>query len=404
MSGKRHQLLALTGIRFFLALWVVVYHQAPPMESVLRSSPLLLRGFSNILHTGYSAVTVFFVLSGFVLAYNYDLRQFASPMNREIFAVARFTRIYPAYAVGLLLMLPLALYRLWAGIQIAPPLVEWGSFVLNLLLLQSWIPQTALTWNYPGWSLSNEALFYACFPVLGVLLWRINRPAVLWAAGAALWILSCTAPLIAVWAPAYHWGTLPATTLVLPADASIWANIVRYNPLLRLPEFCAGILLAKIYSHIPVPHWLRNCGPHLYVPAGTITMLLLIEADQIPYPFLHNGLLLPLFASIILGLALGGGFPAQWLSSPTFVLLGNASYSMYILHVPIYFWLGLFFRYALGRQPIGWIWFFSYVTVVILTACTFFKFVEDPLHHFLRGWLTRWLERFPGKHPAIIKT
>jgi peptidoglycan/LPS O-acetylase OafA/YrhL len=389
MSSKsKGQLPALTGIRFFLALWIVIYHQLPPLESVLNGS--LLHGAESILNTGYIAVTAFFVLSGFVLAYNYDLGRIASSVDRLRFASARFSRIYPAYLIGMLLLVPFGLYRLRAGIQMLPPWIEWGGLALNVTLLQSWIPQTALTWNYPGWSLSNEAFFYACFPFVGAMLWRIKPLSVLWTMLAALWILSCAAPLLAVLAPAHHWGMLPATTHDLPVDASIWANIIRYNPLLRLPEFCAGILLGKVYAATSDRYPDRN-GAWLYVPAMVIIVLVLLTADRIPYPLLHNGLLLPLFASMVLGLAIGGGLFAQWLSRRTLVFLGNASYCMYILHVPTYAWLGLFFRYVLHSPATGWFWFFSYVAAVIALSSLLFKYIEEPWHRKLRAKLNYWL-------------
>ena len=57
MSVKR-QIPALTGLRFFLALWVLTYHLSPPIKTILQGP--LLDTASSILHTGYSAVTAFF--------------------------------------------------------------------------------------------------------------------------------------------------------------------------------------------------------------------------------------------------------------------------------------------------------------------------------------------------------
>src|SRR5580692_11516200 len=104
MTTAKAQLLPLTGMRFFLAIWVVVFHQP------------FLRGFAwmsqfpepipSLIDTGYVAVGVFFVLSGFVLSYSYPLHQVWPAGFWKQFAVARFARIYPAYCVGLLLSAP----------------------------------------------------------------------------------------------------------------------------------------------------------------------------------------------------------------------------------------------------------------------------------------------------------
>ena len=105
--NKKPQLNALTGLRFFLAIWVVVYHQtlAPGgmLGPVMHSFPLVVQAF---LRTGYAPVSVFFVLSGFVLAYSYPLDLPFSNGAIWKFVSARFARIYPGYIVGLLLMIP----------------------------------------------------------------------------------------------------------------------------------------------------------------------------------------------------------------------------------------------------------------------------------------------------------
>lgn len=361
----KNLLPALTGIRFFLALWVVIYHQIPPLETAW---------IASVFHTGYSAVTAFFVLSGFVLAYNYDLSSRPSRQAVRLFAAARFSRIYPAYLAALLFLVPLALYRLSNGIEIATPANEWSSFLLNLLLLQAWLPDTALTWNFPGWSLSNEAFFYVCFPLVGHMLWRLRRPSAIAGMFLFLWFLACAAPLASVW-----WATSPT-----------WDHVIRYNPLIRLPEFCAGVLLAKFY--IGVEHQLKDRGHWFYLPSGLALGFVLIQSGRIPVLLMHNGLLVPLFGGVLLGLALGGGIIAKWLSTSTLVLLGNASYSMYILHAPITNWLNIFFRRALNLEPSGWTWFWTYLIVTILASLAFYKFAEDPLHRWLRSALNRSIQ------------
>lgn len=64
------------------------------------------RALSSLVGTGYAAVGIFFLLSGFILAYNYDLGTQWSDQGKLRFAIARFSRIYPVYLLGLLLVLP----------------------------------------------------------------------------------------------------------------------------------------------------------------------------------------------------------------------------------------------------------------------------------------------------------
>ena len=395
MEQNRQQLPALTGMRFFLALWIVVYHQRPPLNSILPAWPDLCHALESTLKTGYSAVGIFFVLSGFVLAYNYDLQRICRPTAIARFGAARFSRIYPAYLIGLVLLIPTTLYRFFSGLIDSYDMGwETGAFFANLLLLQAWIPDMALSWNYPGWSLSNEASFYTAFPFIGSWLSRLNRISTLLKAGSLFWVLALVAPLLAVWIPIPHFGRAPATDIELP-NAGLWANVIRYNPLLRLPDFCLGMVLAQVFRRVPRQNRLWRFGPWFYLPASTFALLAYATADHIPFPLMHNGLLLPLYACIVFGLALNGGPLAHLLSTRPMVFLGNVSYSMYILHVPIYTWLGLAFKHILHRSHEGWIWFVCYVLAVIIGSSVFYQFIEEPAHKFLRTRLSRMVP-----HPA----
>ena len=88
ISPKR-ELHALTGLRFFAAFSVVIYHFAQPLFAGAAAPIRSLAG------TGYIAVSLFFLLSGFVLSYSYLNRQGDMRGSRRGFWAARFARIYP---------------------------------------------------------------------------------------------------------------------------------------------------------------------------------------------------------------------------------------------------------------------------------------------------------------------
>ena len=394
MNTSRRQLPALTGIRFFLAMWVVVYHQSDSLLGPLGAAPWLHRAIEGIVQTGYTAVSAFFVLSGFVLAYNYDLRTLGSGRNGVRFGIARFSRIYPAYVTGLLILIPLAIYRLVAVVE-GGMHAGAGNFILSLCLLQAWVPGSALSWNYPGWSLSDEAFFYAMLPFAGVLMARIaegssgRRTFRLLGLAAALWLLGLAVPVWAVLHQVPHFGDAQATDIELVGEGA-WANAIRYSPVFRLPEFCMGVVLALLYRSIPAKSRLWNSGARFYVPGAAIVLLVLANGDRIPYPVVHNGLLAPAYAMIFFGLALEGGILVRFLSLPAVVFLGNASYSMYILHAPIGAWMSIGFRRLLNVDPYGPAWLICYMTAVIGLAALFFRKAEEPSHRWLRKRLSDW--------------
>src|SRR5579862_5200160 len=141
MAANKQQLSPLTGIRFYLALWVVVFHQAYANMFLGQLLPRLPEFAVSILRTGYVAVDVFFVLSGFVLSYNYSLEKSWTFSQFVRFGIARFARIYPAYCVGLLLVLPFVGASLLNDLSPSSVVTQLLAAILNLTLLQSWVPR-----------------------------------------------------------------------------------------------------------------------------------------------------------------------------------------------------------------------------------------------------------------------
>ena len=268
----RPALRALTGIRFFAALHVVFFHYAPGL-------PLLLR---NVAANGYMAVGLFFILSGFVLTYNYAGR----PLDTRKFLVARFARIYPAYLLGFVLIGPAVVVRLLHSDprKLAAAGLAAGGMV------QGWFPRLALVWNGPGWSLSNEVFFYLLFPAILPAVFRLS-PRGLWMVAAACWAAALAPPLAQL---ALHGGA--------------HAEAVMYMPVFRLAEFVLGVAAGAGY--------LRR-GPESRLAAGPVAVALAVFAALSPFfvhPVLRGALAAPLFAALVYTLASGGGMLGRFLS------------------------------------------------------------------------------------------
>ena len=395
-------LLPLTSIRCFLALWVVVLHQSSPEGWLGPSLPLLPSVVFCLFRTGYLAVSVFFILSGFVLSYNYSLQTAWSSSQLVRFGIARFARIYPAYSVGLLLIMPFVvrefLLKNFSSARLGKQIVV---ALLNWTLLQSWFPRTAESWNGPGWSLSNEAFFYCCFPFVGVALWRLSRLRSLVVAAGLIWGLALIAPLLAVSIPLSGFGDVPATSLLPNADP-FWTSLVKFNPILRLPDFCIGVVLGRLYLELRSKHsWLLGQGYFLYVPGLLLEILAIACGKSVPYPLFHNGLLTPLHALVILGFALGGGILSRLLSMQPLVFLGNSSYAMYILHNPVAVLMIYFAKQVPFTEHRGLSGFVVYVLVVVCLSALVLKFVEEQMNRLLKKEL---LSRFDPQPQRVIST
>jgi peptidoglycan/LPS O-acetylase OafA/YrhL len=286
----------LTGIRFFLSLWVILYHLTVPNPLVVEIPGTINSFVYHGVRTAYSAVSLFFMISGFSLAYNYELDRPWSRSALKKYALTRFTRIYPIFLLGLAFMLPVEIHQVcFAGLSLAR---EAGSGLLNLGMVQSWLPQTALSWNPPGWSLSDEVFFYACFPFLGVLLRRAPGPGRRLELGLGLWMLAMVAPLAAVALPAHGFGDVPATSFLYEANPVV-TGFVKFNPVLRLPDFCIGVLLGRQFAALRQSgHPLLGRGPWFYLPGLAALAAALAFAHRVPYPLFHNVLTVPFCALI----------------------------------------------------------------------------------------------------------
>ncbi len=190
------QLHALTGLRFIAALLVVLFHFEGTWRwdaFVLSPTPLIPITIRQALHNfsfnGFVGVNIFFILSGFVLAYNYLTPTNTLNGTRKAFWVARVARIYPVYLLGILFgAMPYA----WNHAASAPPIVTGVS---ALTLVQAWQPYVGTAWNPPGWSLSAEIFFYMLFPFVAPWIARF-REWFLYVLMIGCWCICLAVPLL----------------------------------------------------------------------------------------------------------------------------------------------------------------------------------------------------------------
>lgn len=331
------RLPALTGLRFLLALWVIVHHLTGPGQMIEPAALALPAPVYAFIRGGYLAVATFFVLSGFVLSRSYRAVEW-SPRNLLRYGAGRIARVYPVYLLSLAVVAPIVLADRAAAS--APMLAAHG------LLLQGWLGPIPVNWNTPAWSLSCEIFFYFSFPLLAVLVLRAGRRGV-----AAAAILACGLTRL------------------------LWALGVpdQIKPLIHLSDFLMGVAASRLYDLL-APR-LRS-GALLYIPAAALFVALIARPGWLPSGLDLNTALRPLNAAILIGLALGGGAAARALSSRLVVYLGQASYAMYILHVPMLWW---YLRWTRGASAS------VFLAAVIAVSALVYRFVEEPANRWLRG-------------------
>jgi peptidoglycan/LPS O-acetylase OafA/YrhL len=358
---KPARLNGLTGLRTFAAVNIVLFHF---------SNPNWFGWLAPVVNAGYASVSFFILLSGFVLAYNYAGRARAGTLDKGRFWEARFTRLYPVYFLSLLLswrMVPVEYIAHSHG-------MFWSGMVLSPLLLQGWVPEIATFLNTPAWTMSAEASFYLAFPWLAN--WK--RP-------------ERVVPYMAKMAVVWGLGLIPGTLYVILNPDGLahpdrwsygpWLQVLKYTPLPHLMSFIFGVMLANLDELVERAGNLRLI---LGVGGFAATFLTLWLGARIPYAVIHDGLLMPLFGCIILGLS-GENKLAFALGWRPLVFVGEASYCLYLLHFNLWnlihdshvlVWTGL-----IRFDP--WI---SYV-LLILGALLALYLVEKPAQQQLRKWM-----------------
>ena len=356
-TPRRPDIPALTSLRFFAAFWVAIFH--------VRDLGVWTGGFAwyrAIAQIGYVGVSFFFVLSGFILVYVYSGREI--PKLR--FWQARFARIYPAYLFSLIVTIPATLTALPTMKHLHVTALVFTAFPL---LLEAWFPSILYFWNAVGWSLSVEVIFYLLFPYIIPRLDKLSRNALL------LWIGTCWIASLAItitYVLLRPDGVANPTSL----DAQLfWLNAVKFNPFARLPEFLLGMGFGALFLRS------QPKGRLWPILAGTAFLILgVVLRPEIPYPVMHTGFLALAFGLIIFGFATQRS--SGILASRPLIVLGEASYSFYLLHVfPLVI---MAFVLHIGDSPHIRPIVAAYLLCVILVSIGVYFGIERPMRNLLR--------------------
>ena len=446
---RRPLLPALAGIRFFAAIHVCLHHLAQMAYAITFYHPtkdtLPLRDWaagtwaifgdnwmvSSLLRGALVQVGMFFVMSGFILTYSHPIGP-KGEFDHRGYALARVARVYAMYLIGLLVTLPIALAMTATNgqpqevIEISaksPAVAELSTkaetiatrprppepiytttekitaFIATPLLMQAWFPRLSIyPWNPPAWSLSVEAFAYLIFPI--AVIWMMRRSTkqlIIFA--VVCWLLELVAPIWYVLAE-------PDGQQLEWNMNMFWFNFVRHNPILRVPEFLIGMVAGRIFSEKAAENASagRGTGGWLSTFALVFIIVFMMFSDSIfgeaaSYMLLHNGLLAPIFAMGVIGLALGGGPVAAICARPSVVMCGEAAYAIYMLHFP-------FLAYSLivfvgGAQegkapPDPWTYLFVFVIGITLISVAVHRWWEIPWRRRIRRiMLYFWPDRSP---------
>jgi peptidoglycan/LPS O-acetylase OafA/YrhL len=365
---RREEIEALTGLRFVAAAHVLVYHAFFTFDrraSRAIASPIA----KSVIEHGYVGVNLFFVLSGFVLGLAYvDARGSFVGRVRDFWR-ARFARIYPLHVIGLLLALPLFVLGSIEGRASTEAIKDEAlrELAVCATLVQAWLPRDVFDLNGPAWSLSVEAFFYTCFPLVVFAARPIRRA---WPFAIVV-TLACVA---AIAIPLSRGAEL--TSIARASDAE---RALLFNPLLRLPDFVAGFVAARV-------HVLAGANKTKNTAWDAIALLAIIAAcvacatPRVPLALLHNGALDVAWVILFVALA-RGRLVSRALAWRPLVVCGRASFALYVIHKPLYFWIARFAPHAAMHAPLRFV--ILYACAAIIIAVIVFRFIEEPARRAL---------------------
>ena len=351
-SFKTH-FSALTGIRVMAAYMVYIHHYNPFSEATFGQN---VHDFFNEFHIG---VTIFFVLSGFLICYRYyDDEQFSF----KNYMLKRFARIYPLY-----FSLTTFTLLFFAVLHSKIDASEFTNYLYNISLLKGFFSDLKFIGIAQAWSLTVEEQFYLLAPLVFFLIKKNKSTLIL----LPLFFIGLGFVLVAIFYDVNYYGFMNSINFML--DFTFFG---------RATEFFVGIataLLVKKYR-FSFKYKIITAFGFIGIFASICALVYLKTNDGYGVDTLFgkiiNTLLLPVFgiAPLLIGLINEKTKIAQFFSSKIMQLLGRSSYAFYLIH------LGVFVT-VLNKISTNQLFIFLSLNIISIVL---YNYLESPINRIIR--------------------
>ncbi|WP_188080044.1 acyltransferase [Neorhizobium sp. P12A] len=364
VKDVRREIKTLTGVRGVAAILVVLYH-----FSITRASGLT--SLFTIPHA-YMSVDAFFILSGFVLSYNYGWIFLASFkfIDYVSFLYKRFCRIYPAYFFVMCICVP----KLFIGMSGngAREAYDSADVYSNFLMLSVWAVNAKLFIG-PSWSVCVEVFCYFIFPLLAAIVAR----------GFLFPIFSI---LIA------YFGIVIISRSQLGVEGSL--DIVSGETFYPTLRALCGFVIGMGFSKLATSSISKRLNWNLIFCLGLVALFVSISAS------LADSVTYLAIATIVLGASAEGAVSRAIFENPLSCFLGKISYSLYLTHallIAAFAKVIIVLSAALPYAPT----YFSIALLYLLTTIAL-SMVSHSLFEMRIQTLLRGLWPGPKRRPASV--
>ncbi len=343
---------SLTSLRFIFAMMVFGAH-----------CYVIDHFFSaHIFKEGFVGVSFFFVLSGFIIAYNYQHKLEENKTDKRTFWVARIARVYPLH------WLTLFIAAIWGGYVVASGSIDWIlHFLASFTLTNAYIPKADyfFSFNSPSWSLCCEQLFYFCFPFLIPLAKNYKR---------LLYAFSFMAIVVVI-------------GMYLTPQEEI-KGYWYVNPVTRFPDFIVGVLLFRLYEYLKGKEITALQGSMMEFISVIVFMSFYIYASEIPKVYRYSCYYWLPVAMVLISFALQKGIFSKLLNNRFMITGGEISYSFYLIH------LFVLLPYAEWQKTteLKIEWYYSVpvlFVIIILLSILSYRYFEKPMNKKIKLLLNK---------------
>jgi len=341
-TSRPARLDALTSLRFFFALMVVLGHFTGRLSAfgpfpgfVYQMAPL--------------AVAWFFVLSGYIIAYNYP--SLNTNEERGSFLALRVARLWPVHCAILTVGLLVRFYH------INPP---WLMFQYTMTQSWSLSPDIAGGYNGPAWSISDEFFFYIAYIGLAAPRRWLGVLVGLAIVGIGIIIPLSQGCVNGGTAQCNYWIFMFPPTRII----EFIGGVLLFHSKVRVPQIVGlAAAVAVFLSWVPIPNWnvpVNLAARELVTIAGAGFLIVSLTQD---------------------------GWLSKILCLPFLVFLGEISYSVYMTHEVVH-------QVLLPRDGWGYVsTFMLTMSATLLLSTLLFYFVEAPSRNWVKSFLKQRARR-----------